>query len=414
MQKPHYSWAVCLAGMLLAVCTIGVHGNVFSVYLPYIEALGFSGAQCSSLLSLRCLFTLGAMLLIRLYYDLFSLRTGLCIAALLSALGNILFSIAESMPLLGIAAAVSGLAYGFGSMIPLSVLMHRWFCSRQALAISVCATGSGLSTICFPPVIAVLIRRFGLTTAFQAEALLIAICAVVAWLVIRDNPENLSLSAYGYDVCGTKAENVFGNYQIPRHSFFSMIVVMLLLGGVTTAAIGHVTVLLTTNGYAATFVSALVSLFGVALTAGKFAFGWISDRCGAKLAGALSLCLLALGCFTCCFCPEQHCALACSGVLLLGFGYPVASLGSSVWAADFSTEDKYADTLRWFQTAYQTGGILFSSIPGVIYDMTGSYRSSFAVFCVLSVIMLLVVDMVYREKRHILHNKGGRKCIRSL
>lgn len=399
MKKLNYSWMVCFSGALVVVCTFGMQGNVFSVYLPHIEAMGFSGTQTSFLVTLRCVFTFASMLLVNCYYSLLSLRTGLCCAMLFSAAGSLFYSTAESMPMMCAAAAMCGISYGFGSMIPLSILMRRWFNEHQAFAISICSAGSGISTVCFPPLITWLINHGGMAFAFRVEAGFAVICAALAYLIIRDEPKMLKMEPYGSIKHEQRSAGGGNDYDMSGKVFCLLAAVMLLMGGVVTAAIAHLSILFTSDGYSVSVGAAAVSVFGLTLFIGKFLFGVVSDRYGGRASGELCFALGTAGCAICFLCPENSVAIVVTGSILMGLGFPVASIGSSIWAADFSTEANYAKNLKWFQILYQLGGILFSFIPGVMYDMSGSYKSSYALFAMLMLAMLLVLQMAYRQKK---------------
>ena len=144
MKRVHYGWAVCAAATGLLFITMGTVSNGFSVYLPFIMAeRGLTHAQTSSLVTLRCRVSFFAMLGIGWYYKAFSIRIGTAIAAACAGIAFLLYSVAGDYRTFCVGAAVSGLSYGFGSMIPVSILMARWFKTHRALALSISATGSG-------------------------------------------------------------------------------------------------------------------------------------------------------------------------------------------------------------------------------------------------------------------------------
>lgn len=153
MRKIHYGWVICVTCTLLLFVTMGTVSNGFSIYLPYIMAeRGLTHAQTSSLVTLRCLVAFVAMLLIGGYYRKVSLRVGTGLAVCCAGLAFWLYSAAETYPLFCVGAAVSGISYGLGSIIPVSILINRWFDQHRALALSICASGSGIATIVLPPV----------------------------------------------------------------------------------------------------------------------------------------------------------------------------------------------------------------------------------------------------------------------
>lgn len=129
LRRPHYAWIICLGGALSLFAVMGMGINVFSVYQPYIIQLnGFSNAQGSWITTTRSLFTLAAMLTVNQLCARIGLRLVMTLGVVLLALSCFCFGLADSFPLYCAAGALTGLAYGYGGMVPLS---WRW------------ATGSG-------------------------------------------------------------------------------------------------------------------------------------------------------------------------------------------------------------------------------------------------------------------------------
>ena len=85
--------------------------------------------------------------------------------------------------------------------------------------------------------------------------------------------------------------------------------------------------------------------------------------------------------------------------VFLGFGGSLNTVGISIWAGDLSTPERYEKTLRLFQGAYGLGGIVLSFLPGAIADLAGGYAAAYAVFTVMFVFCLFVLQSTYRLAR---------------
>ena len=92
MIKRHYAWVVCLCGLWLFVCNMGLCSNILSVYLPFIEAEGLSDSMGSAILSIRCLFSFAVTFLVEFYYRKLSLRRGIFLASLIGAASAVVYS----------------------------------------------------------------------------------------------------------------------------------------------------------------------------------------------------------------------------------------------------------------------------------------------------------------------------------
>ena len=378
MRRIHYGWVVCGACTLLMICTMGLCSNVFTVYLPYLRKDGLSGAACSLLLSVRCLFSLLSMLAVNRYYRRLHLRAGVGVACLLAGVSCLVDWIGGSAAVYAAGAALAGVSYGLGSMIPVSILIDRWFTARRGLALGICASGSGIATICFPPLITLLAESRGLRAAFFWEAVFVLASGLLVYRLLRAAPEELHLAPVGGEksVRRTADAPAKGGRPLSGAGWGVMAAVLLLTGGVSAAGTGHLSLLMTSCGLDAGAAALCVSVFGVALTLGKFLYGGAVDRAGVRRATAVFCGLLAAGCLLAASLRGQD-ALGLAVAALLGLGFPPSTVGVALWAADFSSGDGYPRTLQRFQLLYALGGMLLSSLPGWIGDHTGEYRSAY-------------------------------------
>ena len=396
-----YSWVICAVCMLLIICTMGTCTNAFSVYLPYIEKHGLNASEGSLILSVRCFFSLIGMFLVPLFYRKISQRLGMTLTCLMAAASFFLYSVASNAWMFYSAAAVAGMAYGLGSLIPVSVVLNRWFATGRGFAIGLCTAGTGISTICFSPLITMITEHFNLNTAFLCEGAFILLSAVLIWFLLRDTPEETGRKPYqkGNEILKTKAVN---HYNISGLQWPLIISAILMLGGVSTAAPGHFPVLFASEGYSVYTASAAVSVFGVLLALGKILYGRFADRFGGYLPSVGFLLFLATGCFFSCIGDGMNLLPMFTAVVLMGIGFPMATVGLSVLSGDFADSDHYMKTLKWFQIAYAGGGMLFSSAPGFLYEYYHSYTVSYGIFFLMTVFIILSLVVIYRQRANAL------------
>lgn len=400
--KIHYAWMICIAGALMMLCSMGLCSNIFAVYLPFIEKAGLSGAQGSAIVTVRCISSFVCSFLVTACYDRISLRLGSAAAVLAGAFSSVLFSIGGSPAMYYIAAAVAGISYGFGTVIPTSLLMNNWFEERLGLAMGIASAGSGLSSILFAPLITAGVLRFGLRTVYLLQGAFIALCAVAVFLIVRDRPENMNLKPFGKASGKTAAavpEKRIENIAIPAGMWILLAVMMLMSGGSGQAASSHISVLTVASGYSAQTSALVATLFGLFLIAGKFIFGEIADRSTVKKASVLFMLIYAAAC--CVSLLFNGISLWCCWLfsLLLGLGCSFFTIGYPLWAAELDSADHYAKTLRSFQILYCAGGIVFTGVPGRIADTTGEYKSSYLLMAALVLASMLILLHAYRRRK---------------
>ncbi|MCR4710585.1 MAG: MFS transporter [Clostridiales bacterium] len=407
MKKHHYAWTICAAGTLLIFITMGAVSNGFSIYLPYIrDEFGLSNAQTSTLVTMRLVVAFFCMLLIGKYYELFEIRLGGSLAAAFGAIAFTIYSFASSFPMFALGAGVSGLAYGFGSMVPVSILMSRWFNDHRALAISICSAGSGLGSVVLPPVITGLLSALSMKTVFRLEAAFIIACALFIYLLIRNNPYDLGLTRLGEnrDRLAQTAKDSAAPRSLKAPLTKGVLVLSctgcFLMGAQGNPGIMHIPVLFTSEGFTAVFAATLMSIIGAALTVGKIIFGEVTDKIGGFRSSVIFFVILALGNGLCCLAGLGSPVISLCAAFTLGFGYSVSTIGPSIWAGDLSSEFEFSKTVRTFQIFYSLGALITASVPGILADhFGGSYVPAFVMFTVMSVVASVLIIGAYIKRK---------------
>ena len=397
-KRPHYAWAVCAGCALLLFCTSGLSINAFTVYQPYILTRnGLTNAQSSMIVTVRSLTSFGSMLLTGLYYKKLSLRAGMGLAGALAAAGFFLFGAAGSFFAYCLAAAVAGMAYGFGTMIPVSMVMERWFIEKRTLAVGLCSAATGLATLGIPSLLTRLIERHGLAETFFAEAAVIAGLVLLSFLLIRSRPADVGLTPYGsWDAVDHESFSVHGRALTGR-DWALLIPLLLCVGAFTGAGYSHITVLARGEGFDPAAIALAVTLSGVTLMAGKFAYGVLAEKIGTYASNWLFGGLLTAGLVLCCVTGGRT-PLLMTAMVTYGLGLSLGTVGITAWAGDLASHEQYDGTVRRFQTVYAAGGLLFSGLPGLLADrFGGSYVPAYMVFTACAVFAVLAIQWLYRR-----------------
>ena len=396
--KLHYAWIVCLCGLWLFVCNMGLTSNILSVYLPFIEAEGLSDSMGSAILTVRCVFSFAVTFLVELYYRRLSLRRGVLLASLIGAASALVYSIGGSAPVYYAGAALGGVAYGLGCIYPVSLLLANWFHTHRGLALGVSSAGSGVAAMAFSPVVSALVMKYGLRATFLLQAAFMAFSAICVFLLLRDAPAQKGLAPYGEGGEGGPAvREKAGPSVLPSMVLWMLALMMLLIGGAGQAFSGHLSVLAQSCGYSARIAATIVSVHGLVLVCSKFLSGGMADRFGPKRCTTLLMLLFILGCSAVVFMNGVDLFWCFAPVCLMGFGASVYNVGPPLWAGDLSDGAGYPKLLKWLQIFYNLGGILFSAVPGIIADHTGEYRSSYLLIAAMMFLSLVILRWSYRQ-----------------
>lgn len=397
MKKPHRAWGVCLGCTLMLLIASGLGVNAFSVTQPYILAQnGFTNTETSMIVTVRSVSIFVCMFLSPLYFKKLGYRVGTALATAFAAAGFALFACAKTREGYYLAAAVLGFSHGFGSMIPTTILMARWFNTGRGTAIGICAAGTGLATVVFSPILRWLIENVSLSGCFWFEAALSLAGAAAVFLLVQPSPEQCGLTPCGKAQEESAQEKRLHSIHPSPLRWTLLYAGMIFLGAVASTGFSHMMILFTTAGFSSVQASSAVSLFGFALMTGKCVYGMACDRLGTPRSNGIFGALMLAGLSLCAMAELQKTELMYLAAGLYGVGVSLNTVGLSVWATDFSQPEQIAGRVQRFQLCYSTGSMAFSFLPGAIADLTGSYAPAYALFFALCVYALVVVQSTYR------------------
>ncbi len=444
-NKVFYGWIVCGVCTLLIFITMGTASNGLTVFLPYImREHGLSNAQTSSLVTLRCTFAFISMLLISQYYNRMGYRVGTSIAALFCCGAYVIYSCADTYYQFCIGASMAGISYGLGSMIPVSILMNRWFVKHRALAIGIVASGSGIAVIVLPPILTGIILRASLRIAFLVTAAYVLAAAVTVFLLIREKPQDKGLEPLGQgevfrqyrakkskeretagsadggvasgaakDADGSASAGAAGVVDaaatapaaasLSRRGWILIGIVCVIMGALSNPGFVHLSVLYTSEGFRPMTVALLISVCGIVLTGGKILCGEAADLLGGLRMSLLFCGLLFAGNALCAMAFTGFVPLAMTAVVFYGLGSPVCTVGIPVWAADLSSPEKYPAAVRNLQLIYAAGAMVFATMPGIMADHLGSYIPVYVLFACLVIVATFCLTAAYTHPRRKSH-----------
>jgi len=397
MRRPHYAWAVCLGGALALFTVVGFGVNIFTVYQPYIISQnGFTNAQGSLITTTRSLFIVAAMMSVNQLCSRFSLRRVMTFGMLLMVLSCLCFGLATTFPAYCVAAALTGLAYGYGGMVPLALVIGHWFRDRRGFALGLASAGSGVSTIFAPPIITALIETYGMRTAFWVEAAFILLLALLVWLLIRNSPEEQGMTPYYQN-----KENAPVPPPTPappgmsKGLYLALLFASFLTGASGGPGFSHITVLYTSCGYDSMTVATLISLLGVMICVGKVLCGQVFDAWGGIRGNWYIYGVFFVSFLLCCMAPLGGTILPYIAIFLFGLGAPLSHIAPASWAEDLCGSQGYESSVRSFTVAFAIGMLVFGPTPGILADITGSYVPSYALFALTLVFSLAIVQYAY-------------------
>lgn len=397
-KRLHYAWFVCFGCALIFFCTCGLSCNVYSVYQPFlIRDYGFTQTQVGLMTTIRTLANMSSLLVLKKFFDRLNLRRGLLAAALINVAGYYVFSVAGTYRMFVLGHILVGFGYGLSCMVPMSMLLERWFYKDRTLAVSICCAASGLATVGVPGLITSSIERRGLNRTFFLEAVIMTAMVGLGALILRDDPKKMHISAFGEE-----EQPGFGQADEKKTSGLTMkelipaFIMVFMMGAICGPGWSCMSLLASTQGYSSGIMALGVTLAGAALMAGKFLYGYLSEKFtiykttmwffAALLAGGILLCVSGAGTWA-----------ILSGCLVYGGALSMITVGLVSWTGDWVSPENRNDLKRRIQITYSTGSLCFTVIPGIVADLTGSYVPSYIYFTVTGAVCMFIMRSVYRR-----------------
>ena len=85
-------------------------------------------------------------------------------------------------------------------------------------------------------------------------------------------------------------------------------------------------------------------------------------------------------------------------MIVYGLGLPLGTVALTAWAGDLASPEKYDETIRRFQVGYSAGGLVFSTLPGILADrFGGSYVPAYIFFTACAVFTVFAIQRTYRR-----------------
>jgi MFS family permease len=194
----HYGWVMVGVTFLTALVSAGAVGAPGVFIVPLQKEFGWSTAEISSALSIRCiLFGLMAPFAAALM-NRYGLRN-VALAGQLIISSSLIASVAmtqvwQLMLLWGVAV---GIGTGLTALVLGATVATRWFAARRGLVVGILTASVATGQLVFLPVLASLTERYGWRVALLLLCAALGVAAVVVLMGMRDRPSDVGLRPFG-------------------------------------------------------------------------------------------------------------------------------------------------------------------------------------------------------------------------
>ena len=387
-----YGWVVIGIGFITLGVIFGLWYSFSVFFLVIIQEFGWGRGIGASIFSIFLISHALTGLLSGYLQDRFGPRVVMPIGAVILALSLIVTS--QSMRLwqfyliYGVLAGASVGLLGFTSH---AAFLPNWFERKRGLAVGIAMAGIGFGMLILVPLVERSIASFGWRATYLLLAgLVLFIIGPLNLIFSRRRPEDLHLRPDG-DLSGQNrsparrsmvmkivdpewAENDWTLAKASRtRRFWLLLGAFFCLSYSYQGTLLHAISAMVDYGLARDRGAFYFGLLGIAGSAGKVLFGYLSDRFGRERSNTLGAITAALG-ILCLICSAWILGpLPLFFALFFGLGYGAAAPLLPSIGADIFIGRSFGLIFAVIGIGGGAGGALGSFLSGVLRDTTGTY-----------------------------------------
>lgn len=401
--KIYYGWYVAAAAFWAYFLSTGTGFYAFNAFLePLCQIRGWTRTDLNLALVIGTVFGFSSQYI----YGTILMKTGvrpLMLAGSLTA-GISFMCIVRVDSLWQFYLFYSLLFIGNGAYggIVAGAAVNNWFVEKRGKAVGLATAGMSLSGAVLPLAALFLIQKTGMELAALVIGLVMAAFGPLAWLVVRDWPEDLGLVPDGFPACSagygpdpireprtSAPANPWPLSRLLRTDAFWKLGLgfgLMMIG--TVGVMSQLKPRFSDIGFSAPTAMMMMAAASLCGAAGKYIWGMMCDRFPpGRVAVAMATANaagLGLGLL-----KQSTAALA---IFIPLFGFSMGGIMSTfpiIVAARFGRKN-FAGVLRYisFFLILQLFGYL---IAGRGYDLTGSYDGAYGIFLGLDVIAVILL-----------------------
>jgi sugar phosphate permease len=385
VSRLHYAWIIAAVTFVVLLVTAGIRATPSVLMVPLEGEFGWSRAAISGAVAINiALFGLIGPFAAALM-DRWGLRRVVALALALLAM-----SVAASTQMRAqwqltlLWGVLVGAGTGVTSLVLAAIVANRWFDERRGVVIGALSAANATGQLLFLPFLASLIARSGWRAGALAVAVAAAAVCVVAFLLMRDRPEDKGLKPYGWH----PSQSLPASPPRPplqalvwaarRPAFWVLAGSFFVCGASTNGLIGtHLIPACHDYGIPEVRAAGLLAVMGIFDILGTTASGWLTDRFPSRY---LLFAYYALRGLSLLFLPAT---LAAGGTALAWFAIFygldwVATVPPTVrLTSDTFGRENTGVVYGWIGASHQLGASLAAFGAGTIRTHLGAYETAF-------------------------------------
>ena len=300
-----------------------------------------------------------------------------------------------------------GLGFFFGtagcSNVISSTVIRNWFVEKRGFAIGLVTSGMAVGQLIFVPTNLFIIERIGWRSTMAALSIIIMVVVGPLFiLILRSRPDEKGMKPYGYVKSDSADENKNDERRgavslLPIKGIFKtrafwLLAIPFFICGFSDVGLinSHLIPMYREMGVSTENVALSISLIAIFNIIGSIGSGHIADHFSRKRQLALIYSIRAITYIFFIIIREPW------FIFLFAIAYGISEMASiaPTHSLTFSFFDKYSAgaVVGIVSVSHQVGGSIGALIPGVFYDLTGSY-DSVMIFSVAILFVAVLMSM---------------------
>lgn len=383
----------------------GVASSFSVFYVALLEEFHWSHGVGASVVSVSSLIYALTSPLVGWSFDRLGPRVLMPLGGLLIGAGLFFSGFGNSLWELyfyyGVVTALGQSCLGFVSQ---SALISHWFVRRRATAIGIANMGQGLGILVIVPITQILVTRLGWRWAFFSLAAVTFVATFpVNAILLRRSPKEVGQLPDGDALSTAKQPELHRNRAsaagewtlvsaLRSFPFWSLTAGHFALGTGIFIIYTHVVAHLVHQGLSGLIAAFVLGLIGFTRIGGTLFWGWVSDRLGRSKAYGIGTLVVLVG-VACLATINRGSSLSFIYVSAIVFGIGHSSGNPTYGAviADIFGGSRVGVIFGFLELGFGSGMAFGAWLGGYIFDLTGSYRSAFALCLATFIISYLGV-----------------------
>lgn len=381
----------------------GLANNISSIYvIPVTNDLGISRGDFSLAISMRAMVLFLGTAFSGSAFKHFGVKKPVIIGLSACSIGYYLISVSNTPIAIGLSCALIGLGESFIGTAAISRIINRWFHRFQGSLLGLVSACTGLGGGICSIALSAVIQSNGWRYSHVLSAISLLVTAIIAFLLLRDDPTHIGLQPYGQGYVPKKKTHYcedahwmgFSMQELKRKPTFYLAILTFFLAGVSIySSFSTIAPHLQDQGMSATDAAFLNGLMLIFLAVFKFVCGSLSDVIGPKRVCAICMVFAAIGLW---LMPSvRTMPEAIIAIMLYSISVPIVLVMVSLVTYPLFGYRSHDATLGIFLAMPNLGSLIIGPIANTVYDKVGSYVPVFQCASILAIVVLGMLLLLY-------------------